>query len=218
MFSYVFKTICVIFNPIPFQFANSDILHSDWIMSQWWLHWPRKCKSQHSVVPTSTLTLHPSRQLLLNFQNDSLDEGWQLFALWCHCWGCLTITAPLSSSVDAYVCTIWTNPATMRSLDRFTLFAAAVLPRSKPLWKAEGKWGEDTISRQIQSRPLVWKIAFWPLLCMCEFNRRNERETMPIRDLLLQSMITRGCQHLCNDTTVLLCNDNTYHIKTVTGY
>ena len=86
------------------------------------------------------------------------------------------------------------------------------------LWKAARKWGEDTISRQIRSRPLVWKIAFWPLLCMCEFNRRNERETMPIRDLLLQSMITRGCQHLCNDTTVLLCNDNTYHIKTVTGY
>ena len=61
-------------------------------------------------VPTSTLNLHPSRQLL---KSKTIHwKGWQLFALWCHCWGCLTITAAVSSSVDAYVCTIWTNPAT----------------------------------------------------------------------------------------------------------
>ena len=42
------------------------------------------------------------------------------------------------------------------------------------LWKAEGKWGEDTVSRRILSRPLFERLLFgrWSA---CEFNRRNER-------------------------------------------
>ena len=67
------------------------------------------------------------------------------------CWGCLTITAAVSSSVDAYVCRIWTNPATcVRSTVSLPPDAEAYY-RAQTfsfLSKAVGKqWVEDTTLR-----------------------------------------------------------------------
>ena len=67
------------------------------------------------------------------------------------CWGCLTITAAVSSCVDAYVCRIWTNPATcVRSTVSLPPDAEAYY-RAQTfsfLSKTVGKqWVEDTTLR-----------------------------------------------------------------------
>ena len=199
-FPNVLQRICAIFNFIPVQFAKSDILHSDWIMSQWWLHWPRKCKSQHSMqldVLRSNFNFEPpSIQTTPQSSRIIHWKGWQLFALWCHCWGCLTITAAVSSSVDAYVCTIWTNPATC---DRSTVSPCVL----------QSYYRAQTFSQSLKSRRKMGrrygfetnlfegvglKDCFLAVGLHVSLIVEMRGETMPIRDLLLQSMITPGCQ------------------------
>ena len=78
------------------------------------------------------------------------------------CWGCLTITAAVSSSVDAYVCRIWTNPATcVRST--VSLSDAEAYYRAPSTFSPSLKSRRKRLGRRYDFetlRPLVWKIAF----------------------------------------------------------
>ena len=59
-------------------------------------------------------------------------------------------------------------------------------------WKAEWKWGSKIQVRDTRVEVVGLKDRFLAVALLCsgsEFNRRNEREMLPISDLLLQSVI-----------------------------
>ena len=120
-------------------------------MSQWWLLWPRKCKIQHSVLAAFQL------QFWLQPDNSSQVEKviTQTLVTPSLCWGCLTITAAVSSSVDAYVCRIWTNPATcVRST--VSLWCRSVLPRTINLFPLFEKPAKENGSKmRLRDTPVV---------------------------------------------------------------
>ena len=125
------KFQCLVQFPKYFKFPTniaikSDILHSDSIMSQWLLVRPRKYKTHHSVL-VSNFNCDPdaTRQLLFKFKKVSLIIT---FVANCSSRGCWTITATVSSSDDAYVCRIGTNPATC---DRSTVAQSAATAAPK---------------------------------------------------------------------------------------
>ena len=102
---------------------------------------------------------------------------------WCSCLvtlsrGCLTITAAFSRRLDAYVCTIETNPATCgRSTVSHLRFKRTTVMSSFPAFERFArKWVKWLSSQMNLSKLAVWKMAFWPLVVHdAEFNRRNER-------------------------------------------
>ena len=118
--------ICAIFKsrPGPVQFANSDICTQT-----------RSCHSGCCFDPENTKLItacsnfncdpDATRQLLFKFKKVSLIIT---FVANCSSRGCWTITATVSSSDDAYVCRIGTNPATC---DRSTVAQSAATAAPK---------------------------------------------------------------------------------------
>ena len=123
------KFQCFVQFPKYFKFPTniaikSDILHSDSIMSQWLLVRPRKYKTHHSVL-VSNFNCDPDATRQLLFKKVSLIIT---SVANCSSRGCWTITATVSSSDDAYVCRIRTNPATC---DRSTVAQSAATAAPK---------------------------------------------------------------------------------------
>lgn len=159
-------------------------------MSQWWLLWPLKCKIQHGVPAAFQL------QFWLQLDNSSQVEKGSLkmvtLVTLSLCWGCLTITAAVSSSVDAYVCRIWTNPATcVRST--VTLWCRSVLPRTINLFPLFEKPLKENGSKMLlRDTPVVG-------LKDCFFGRCSGRE------FKMREMRGRWCQ------SVIYCCSQWYY-------
>ena len=150
-------------------------------MSQWRSVWPRQCKNHHSVPgPATSLLQLWTRQRQCH---KSPFWGYITCGQWCSCLvtlsrGCLTITAAFSGRLDAYVCTIETNPATCgRSTVSHLRFKRTTVMSSFPAFEMFArKWVKWLSSQMNLSKLAVWKMAFWPLVVHdAEFNRRNER-------------------------------------------
>ena len=98
------------------QFANSDICTQTWSCHSGGCFDPENAKISTACWSLVMLLCPP------NFNFDPPPPTRQLlnlkkvitltFLTLSLCWGCLTITAAFSSCVDAYVCRMWTNPAT----------------------------------------------------------------------------------------------------------
>ena len=139
---------------ILYQFANSDICTQTLSCHSGGCFDPENAKISTAWSCSLVMLLCPP-----NFNFDPppptrqvekviTPKGLVTFLTLSLCWGCLTITAAVSSCVDAYVCRMWTNPATCACS---TVSHSTLPKRSKllsPSLESRMKMGvEDTGSR-----------------------------------------------------------------------